>query len=357
MSESRKTYNLTQEDKTELQRRVNSPKASQRDSLRANIILLRASGMTQRDVAKKMGTSHATVSKWTMRFEQDGIDGLNDAPGRGRKPSIEKEKQKEILDKAVKPPEGTTRWSTRKMAEHVGVSHMTVQRLWSSNDIKPHRTKTFKLSNDMNFEEKFWDVIGLYMDPPDNAIVLCCDEKSQCQALERTQPQLPLGMGHINTKTHDYIRHGTVTLFTALDYLKGTLISRVEKRHTHKEWLRFLKQINRETPKDLEIHVIADNYCTHKQADVKKWLEKHPRFHMHFVPTSCSWLNLVERFFADITNECIRDGSFTSVPQLTRSIMAYINRRSENPKPYVWRADGKVILEKITRARKALEKQ
>ena len=240
------------------------------------------------------------------------------------------------------------------MAQEVGVSHMSVHRVWRQNDLKPHLRRTFKLSNDARFLEKFWDVIALYLNPPERALVLCCDEKSQCQALERTQPGLPLGIGHIRTHTHDYIRHGTITLFAALNYLDGKLISRLEQRHTHVEWLRFLKQIHRETPKDLDIHLIIDNYCTHKHQKVKEWLQKHPRFHVHFTPTSSSWMNLVERFFADLTQEVVRDGSFSSVRALVNDIEAYLIARNENPKPYRWKAKGEEILAKIERARAAM---
>jgi len=226
-----------------------------------------------------------------------------------------------------------------------------VQQIWKKNDLKPHLVKTFKISKDPNFDKKFWDVIGLYLDPLDKALVLCCDEKSQCQALERTQPCLPLGIGHIRTKIHDYIRHGTITLFAALNYLDGKIIARTEKRHTHVEWLRFLKQIHRETPKELDLHLIVDNYCTHKHQKVKEWLNKHPRFHIHYTPTSSSWLNLVERFFADLTNDVIRDGSFTSVRQLVRDIEIYLAERNLNPKPYRWKADGEEILRKIQKAK------
>ena len=215
--------------------------------------------------------------------------------------------------------------------------------------------RTFKISRDPSFEEKFWDVIGLYLDPPDKALVLCCDEKSQCQALERTQPGLPLGIGHIRTRTHDYKRHGTITLFAALNYLNGKLISRTERHHTHVEWLRFLRQIDREAPRGLTIHVIADNYATHKHKRVKAWLTKHPRFQMHFTPTSSSWLNLVERFFGELTSDCIRDGSFQNVRELADSIMGYLAVRNEKPKRYVWKAKGEELLKKIQRAKQALQ--
>ncbi len=347
---------ITHEQRLELQRRVDSPKTSKRDHQRAEIILLRSDGMGGKEVASRLTASENCVSKWTARFKRGGIPALEDKPGRGRKPSIPPAKAQKVVAKATQPPRGKTRWSIRSMAKAEGISRSSVQRIWSESKIKPHRTKTFKVSNDPRFEEKFWDVIGLYLDPPEKALVLCCDEKSQCQALERTQPGLPLGVGHIQTKTHDYTRHGTTTLFAALDYADGTVMERTEQRHTHVEWLRFLKQIDRETSPEMQLHLIMDNYCTHKHKKVKEWLAKHPRFHIHFTPTSSSWLNLVERFFADITSECIRDGSFGSVGQLESSIKAYIAERNTAPKPYRWVADGKSILEKINRARKKLNK-
>jgi transposase len=241
------------------------------------------------------------------------------------------------------------------MGRHAGVSHSTVQRIWSKSGLKPHIVKTFKLSNDPEFEKKFWDVIGLYLDPPAKALVLCCDEKSQCQALERTQLGLPLAPKRPRTMTHDYTRHGTITLFAALDAMKGKLITRTEARHTHVEWLRFLKQIDRQTPKKLDIHLIQDNYATHKHPKVKAWLARHPRFKSHFTPTSSSWMNLVERFFADLTADVIRSGSFASIGELVRDIEAYLADRNAAPKPYTWKAEGAAILEKINRARAALD--
>lgn len=347
---------LDSEQRDELLRRVRSGKTSQRDCLRARIILLRSEGRKQQDVADELNVSHVIVSKWTRRFMEQGLEGLRDAPGRGRKPSLPPEKVGMVIAKATQPPSGRTRWSTRSMARAVGISPASVRRIWNSSQIKPHLTKTFKVSNDPRFEEKFWDVIGLYLDPPEKALVLCCDEKTQCQALERTHPCLPLGIGHVQTKTHDYIRHGTTTLFAALSYIEGTVIERTEQRHTHVEWLRFLKQIDRETPRELALHLIVDNYSTHKHRKVKEWLAKHPRFHVHFTPTSSSWMNLVERFFADITSECIRDGSFASVRELEASIKRYISSHNAAPKRYRWVAKGKDILEKINRARMKLNK-
>mgnify|MGYP006299469941 FL=1 len=344
---------LNDDERAELNRRVRSVTTSKRDSLRARIILLRAEGKKQQEVAKEVGVSHVCVSKWTQRFIRKGMDGLKDAPGRGRKPSLPPEKINQVITRVTQPPPGQTRWSVRTMAKEVGISRHSVHQIWKKNDLKPHLVKTFKISKDPAFEKKFWDVIGLYLNPPDKALILCCDEKSQCQALERTQPALPLGIGHIRTKTHDYIRHGTITLFAALNYLDGKIISRTENSHTHVEWLRFLKQINRETPKELELHLIVDNYTTHKQQKVKEWLEKHPRFHVHFTPTSSSWLNLVERFFADITNDVIRDGSFRNVRQLVKAMEMYLAERNLKPKPYKWKADGETILRKIKKAKAA----
>src|SRR6266853_100848 len=274
----------------ELRRRVRASTVSMRDRRRSEIILLSAAGMTQQQIAERMGISRLQVNRWVGRFARNRLAGLSDAPGRGRKPWLAEGAAQRVLDQAVTPPPHLGRWSCRTMARAAGISTASVQRLWAANDIKPHLSRTFKLSNDKQFEEKFWDVIGLYLDPPEKALVLCCDEKSQCQALERTQPGLPLGIGHIRTKTHDYVRHGTITLFAALSYLEGKIISRTEESHTHVEWLRFLKQIDRQTPKELDLHLIIDNYATHKHPAVQHWLKAHGRFHMHFTPTSSSWL-------------------------------------------------------------------
>jgi transposase len=340
----------------ELRRRSRARTSMVRERERAEIILLRLEGVSVAEIAVRLNTTAKRVSVWSKRFEIRGLAGLEEAAGRGRKPSIPAKKIDRVVTEVTRPPKGRKRWSVRSMGRHVGISHSTVQRIWSKNDLKPHVTRTFKLSNDTDFEQKFWDVIGLYLDPPTNALVLCCDEKSQCQALERSQPGLPLGPGHPRTMTHDYRRHGTTTLFAALDYLEGKLITRTEQRHTHVEWLRFLKQIDRETPKSLKLHLIADNYATHKHPKVKAWIAKRPRFNMHFTPTSSSWLNLVERFFADLTEDVIRSGSFASVKELVDDINAYLAERNANPQPYKWTAKGEVILEKISRARAALDK-
>lgn len=348
---------VTDSERQELRRRVKAPTVSKRDGLRAAIVLRRAEGIGQVQVAAELGVSAACVNKWSQRFERHGLEGLKDQEGRGRRPSIPAAKVEQVISRATRAPKPRTRWSVRTMAREVGISPDSVHRIWRANDIKPHLVATFKLSNDPHFEQKFWDVIGLYLDPPERALVLCCDEKSQCQALERTQPGLPLGIGEIRTKTHDYRRHGTITLFAALNYLDGKLIARMEDRHTHVEWLRFLKQIDRETPKDLDLHLILDNYGTHKEASVTSWLAKHPRFHLHFTPTSSSWLNLIERFFGELTQDVVREGSFSSVRELVGDIEAYLDQRNLKPKPYRWKAKGADILRKIQRARESLDRQ
>src|SRR5271168_239399 len=340
----------------ELRRRSRSTTIGVRDRERAEIIVQRLDGVGVEAVAAVLHTTPRRVSMWSRRFERSGLAGLDERAGRGRKPSIPAAKVARVITEATRPPAGRSRWSIRTMSRHAGVSASSVQRIWSKNDLKPHRVKTFKLLNDPKFEEKFWDVIGLYLNPPAKALVLCCDEKSQCQALERTQLGLPLAPKRPPTMTHDYVRHGTVTLFAALSQLTGKLITRTETRHTHVEWLRFLKQIDRETPRDLDLHLIADNYATHKHPKVRAWLARHPRLKMHFTPTSSSWLNLVERFFADLTGDVIRAGSFTSVKELVDDINAYLGERNANPRPYSWTAKGEAILEKIHRARAALAK-
>ena len=344
---------LDAEESAELQRRIKATTVAVRDRQRAEIVVLSAAGVSQTQIALGVGLSRVTVNFWCQRFLAGRLAGLEDAAGRGRKSSLPAEAVRLVLDKAVTPPATLGRWSCRTMARAAGVSKATVQRLWAANDIKPHLTRSFKLSKDKQFESKFWDVIGLYLNPPEKALILCCDEKSQCQALERTQPGLPLGIGHIKTKTHDYIRHGTLTLFAALNYLEGKLITRIAKRHRHQEWLAFLRTIDRETPSGLDIHLIADNYATHKHAEVKRWLAKHPRFHMHFTPTSSSWLNLVERFFRDVT-DFITARSFASIGELSDAIIGFLADRNKNAKRYVWRAKGEDILRKIEAARQAL---
>ena len=354
---------ITAEQRKALRELVNRPSAPHRDNRRAWIILNRADGLSQKDTARKVGVNRPVVVHWEQRFRKQGMAGLADAKGRGRKPKIAVEVREKVIVKATQPPAHRTRWSVRSMAKAVGVSSTTVHRLWSSNAIKPHVIRTFKLSKDKNFERKFWDVIGLYLNPPDRALVLCCDEKSQCQALERTQPGLPITRGYSRTQTHDYKRHGTVTLFAALSYLDGKIFSQTASKHTHRQWLSFLKQLDRETPPEVTLHLIADNYGTHKHAKVRSWLgwrnqrnrktQGVDRMVMHFTPTSSSWMNMVERFFRDLTEDAIRDGSFTSVAELVEQITAYIADRNLSPKPYIWKKKGEEILVKINRAREA----
>ena len=347
---------LTPDEKQKLQRLAGSKTGSQRDGLRARIVLRRAEGSREAEVAAALGVSINTVSTWSRRFEQQGLEGLRDRPGRGRKPWLPSTQVRQVITRVVQPPKGKKKWSTRSMAAAAGMSHQSVHRIWKNNDLKPHLLRTFKISQDPQFERKFWDVIGLYLNPPDKALVLCCDEKSQCQALERTQPGLPLGIGHVRTQTHDYKRHGTITLFAALNYLDGKILSRTEKHHTPVEWLRFLKQIERETPPELELHLIVDNYATHKHQKVRHWLKCHPRVIVHFTPTGSSWMNLVERFFADLTADCVREGSFESVRELIEAIDEFLAVRNEEPKRYVWRAKGEDILRKIEKAKAVLER-
>lgn len=347
-------FALSESDRAALQRVLASKTSEQRMVVRARIVLLWADGQADRAVAAQVGVNRHTVRLWRQRFVEQGLAGLGDAPGRGRKPYLDAKIKQAIVTGAVQPPAHRTRWSCRSMARAQKVSASTVQRLWRSNDIQPHLTRTFKVSTDAHFEEKFWDVIGLYLNPPDKALVLCCDEKSQCQALERTQPALPLGIGHIRTATHDYIRHGTITLFAALNYLEGKIVSMLDVKHRHQEWLKFLKRIDRETPKELDLHLIVDNYATHKHPEVKAWLAKHKRFYIHFTPTSASWMNLVERFFRDLTEQVVREGSFRHVKDLCDQILDYLAERNAHPTRYVWNAKGQEILDKINKARQAL---
>ena len=341
---------LTEVQRQELERMVRAGTSQKRMVFRARLILESATGANNVEVAKRLGTTEQTVTLWRGRFLQEGMGALADLARSGRPERIKAALKGRILSEAVRPPAPQGRWSTRSMARHLGVSKATVQRIWSSNDIKPHRTRIFKLSCDEQFEAKFWDVIGVYLNPPDNAVVLCCDEKSQCQALQRSQPGLPLAQGHIRTVTHDYYRHGTVTLFAALDYLSGKVISQVAPRHRHNEWLKFLKKLDSEIPGDLSIHLIVDNYATHKHQKVRRWLERHPRFHPHFTPTSASWINMVERFFRDLSQQAILPGSFGSVAQLVDTINLYLSQHNLEPKRYVWHADGQEVLSKIQRA-------
>ena len=336
---------------------ANSRAAAYRLVQRAQVLLLAADGVSNSEISEVARVSRPTVLAWRAQFEKDGLAGFGEvAKGRGPKPSISDEKVAEIVDLTLhSTPEGETQWSCRSMANKVGVSSASVQRIWSARGLKPHLVKSFKLSNDRHFEEKLIDVVGLYLNPPDQAVVLCMDEKSQIQALDRTQPSLPLKKGRAGTMTHDYKRHGTTTLFAALNVLTGVVIGRCLPRHRNTEFLKFLRVIDREVPKGLQIHMICDNYGTHKHAGVKEWLTKHPRFHLHFTPTSSSWLNLVERWFRELTDKAIRRGVFHSVNDLVTAIEDYLRANNENPKPFVWTATAEQILAKVARGRVALQ--
>jgi transposase len=314
-------------------------------------------GFANTRIAGEVGVSPATVIRWRERFVRAGLAGsLKVLPGRGRKPSIPASKVEEIVRLTLhETPLGETHWSCRTMAERVGVSHTTVQKIWAARGLKPHRVDTFKLSSDPRFEEKLVDVVGLYMNPPENAIVLCMDEKSQIQALDRTQPSLPMRPGRAGTMTHDYKRNGTTTLFAALDVLTGRVIGECLPRHRHTEFLKFLKTIDRQVPADLNVHLILDNYATHNHPNVKTWLAKHPRFELHFTPTSSSWLNMVELFFGRLTDKAIRRGVFKSVPDLITAIETYLAAHNQNPEPFTWTRTTDQILDKVRRGRVTLD--
>src|ERR1700716_2250424 len=324
---------------------------------RAQALLLAGDGVSNSEISDVVGVSPPTVFAWRGEFEKDGLIGFGEmAKGRGRKPSISDGKIAEIVDLTLhSKPEGGTHWSCRSMAKRVGVSPASVQRIWSARGLKPHLVKTFKLSDDRHFEEKLIDVVGLYLNPPQQAVVLCMDEKSQIQALDRTQPSLPMKKGRAGTMTHDYKRNGTTTLFAALNVLTGMVIGQCLPKHRNGEFLKFLRTVDRQTPKGLQIHMILDNYGTHTHDNVKAWLAKHPRFHLHFIPTSSSWLNMVERWFRDLTDKAIRRGVFGSVPDLIAAIENYLQANNDDPTPFIWTATAEEILEKVRRGRVALQ--
>ena len=349
---------------TEAQRRELSALARARSAQparivqRAKLVLLAADGLQNKEIAQRLGASRFLVARWRERFVELGIAGIQkDAPRPGRTPQIGTAKVREIVRKTTRErPPSATHWSQRTMAEATGISPASVARIWKLHGLKPHRVRTFKLSNDPRFAEKLVDIVGLYLNPPEHAIVLSIDEKSQIQALDRTQPSLPLKRGRLATITHDYKRHGVTTLFAALNTLSGRVIGKCMKQHTHKEWLSFLRLIDRRTPKRKTIHLIQDNYGTHKHPEVQRWLAAHPGFVVHFTPTSASWLNMIERFFRDLTAKQIRRGSFQNVAELEIAITDYIAYHNENPKPFIWTAKATDILEKVKRGRAVLHK-
>lgn len=343
--------------KKELLRLTRSGKTEQRVAFRCRIVLHAIAGDSNNAIAKELKTTRSTVIMWRERFKEGRIESLKKDLPRGESfPSLPKGTVDKIIEKTIESkPQDATHWSCRSMAQEFGVSKDSVQRIWNAHGLKPHLVKTFKLSNDPQFTEKLTDVVGLYMNPPENALVFCIDEKSQIQALDRTQPSLPMKKGRAGTMTHDYKRHGTTTLFAALDILKGEVIGSCMQKHRHQEFLKFLRKIDRETQKDLEIHCVVDNYATHKKKEVKEWLKKHPRFHFHFIPTSSSWLNLVERWFAEITRKQIRRGTFQSVEMLESAIYQYIEHNNKNPKPFTWTKSAEQVIEKLSRCKALVE--
>jgi transposase len=348
---------ITEAHRRTLEQWLRAQRTPQQVALRARIILMAADGAANNRVAAALGVSRSTVILWRERFATGGPGALTEtAPGRGRKPSIDAGRIKAIVDATTSTtPPGATQWSCRTMARAQGVSPATVQRIWDAHGLAPHRARSFKLSRDPRFSEKLTDVVGLYLDPPAKAIVLCVDEKSQIQALDRTQPSLPMKKGRAGTYTHDYKRNGTTTLFAALDMLEGTVIGECHARHRHQEFLAFLRRLDRSYEPGLDLHLILDNYGTHGHPVVRAWLEKHPRFVLHFTPTSSSWLNLVERWFRELTTKRIRRGIFRSVPDLVATIYAYIALNNADPRPFVWTASAEAILAKVGRCRAILE--
>ena len=326
---------------------------------RSRIVLLAAAGCRNKQIAAELNLTPEKAARWRKRYLQLGLAGLEkDAPRPGRKPRITAKLVRELIAKTTQQtPPNATHWSTRSMAAAMGISAASVRRIWRAHGLKPHRTATFKLSNDPRFAEKLEDVVGLYLNPPEHALVLSVDEKSQIQALDRTQPGLPLKKGRAGTRTHDYKRYGTTTLFAALNTLDGRLISTCMKKHRHHEWLKFLRLIDRQTSPDKQLHLIVDNYATHKHEKVQRWLARHKRFHIHFTPTSSSGLNMVERFFRDLSENRLRRGAFRSVDELVTAIDAYLDQHNDNPKPYIWTAAASDILEKVKRARRTLDKR
>jgi transposase len=347
------TITLTDAERLQLKKLARSKRTSVRLAQRAQIVLLAEQGKQTIAIAAELGIGRLQVARWRERYAIYRLAGIEHDLPRGAPPvKVDVAKLVELTTQST--PQAATQWSTRTMAQELGVSAASVSRHWRANGLKPHLVRGFKVSRDPKFIEKLEDIVGLYMSPPEHALVLCCDEKSQVQALDRTQPGLPLKKGRAQTMTHDYKRNGTTTLFAAMSTLDGTVISTCQQRHTHVEWLKFLKKVERETPKDKTLHLIADNYATHKHPVVKEWLSKHPRITMHFTPTSASWLNMVERFFRDITTEQLRRGVFTSVPQLIATIDAYIEHHNKNPKPFIWTKSARDILQKVIRANKRL---
>jgi transposase len=344
-------------DRQKLQEWIAAHGTPQQVALRCRIVLGAAEGEADSAISRRLSVNRNTVILWRKRFVESGLDGLWDvAPGRGRKPIYAMDKIAAIVEATLQTkPAAMTHWSCRTLAEQQGVSKSTVNNIWRAHNLQPHRTETFKLSRDPKFLEKMTDVIGLYLNPPQKAIVLCVDEKSQIQALDRTQPGLPIKKGRCGTMTHDYKRNGTTTLFAALETLQGKVVGECHQRHRHQEFLKFLRRLDQEFPGDVPLHLIMDNYGTHKHDKVTAWLKRHPRFVSHFVPTSSSWMNLVESWFGHLDNKAIKRGAFLSVEDLQASIAAFLDAWNKSPKPFVWTATVESIQEKLTRCRRTLE--
>jgi len=342
---------LTEQEREKLELVASRPKSQQRDAVRARIILACADGLNNVQVAAKTGVGRVTVGQWRNRFAAGRMAGLVDAPRSGAPRSIDDAKVEGVVTETLESkPEARTHWSSRLMAKQAGISDHSVRRIWKAFGLKPHQSKSFKLSSDPYFVEKVRDIVGLYLNPPNGAIVFSIDEKSQCQALERTQPMLRMEPGAPERQTHDYERHGTTSLFAALNVATGEVVGNCHRRHRHQEFLKFLKLLDKSVPEveGQEVHIVMDNYATHKTEKVQRWFLRHPRFHIHFTPTSASWINQVERWFGLITDECIRRGSFRSVVQLERAIKDYIANHNKDPKPFNWTATPEGIFEKIT---------
>jgi len=349
---------LSEADRQELEHCVRAHHTPQQVALRCRIILAATKGQQDKEIAKDMKINFKTVALWRHRFSVEGSDCLWEvAAGRGRKPQLTSDKIENIINATLQTrPAGSTHWSCRTMAEKQGVSKATVNRIWQSHGLQPHRIKSFKLSRDPRFLEKLTDVVGLYINPPEKALVLCVDEKSQIQALDRTQPGLPIKKGRCGTMTHDYKRNGTTTLFAALEVAQGKVIGQCYARHRHQEFLKFLKRLDAEFPVEMKLHLVMDNYGTHKHPRVQSWLQRHPRFVPHFIPTSSSWLNLVERWFGELTGKRIRRGTFVSIADLIAAIEEYLAAWNSNPNPFVWTATVESIIEKLSSCKQTLEK-
>lgn len=347
---------LTSSERQALHRWAKGRRTEVRVVLRARIVLAAARGLENRQIAEELGVTPETVGRWRSRFCEQRLEGIRkDLPRGGRKPTTRAKVEGRILRKTTQErPKNATHWSTRTLAGELGVTQSMVHRVWKANGLKPHLVKTFKVSNDPRFEEKLRDVVGLYLDPPENALVLSADEKTSIQALDRTQPGLPLVKGRCGTMTHDYKRNGTTTLFAAMELAQGEVIATCMNRHRHQEWIRFLALIDRRTPPELDLHLIVDNYATHKHEKVKRWLKRHPRFHVHFIPTSSSWLNVVEGFFRNLDQKRLKRDAFRSVPQLIDAILGYIDQHNDDPQPIVWTKAADEIIEKVGRARARL---